>query len=157
MTAKHPSIQFKCDKCPQKYPFKSTLKNHFKIVHTNRQTFKPRWVWTLTGQASVRLRCRRTLIPRFLPLRPLPPRPLLPPRLLPPALLPLRLLLIWLLPRRLQPPRLLCLRRLIKLLWSGSPDYIAFQDKCSKRQTCVYKHMDDERDFVQNLLRGMQN
>ena len=35
--------------------------------------------------------------------------------------------------------------------------WCAIQDKCSKRQTCLYKHMDDERDFVQNLLRGMQN
>ena len=33
--------------------------------------------------------------------------------------------------------------------------WCAFQDRCTKRQACVYKHMDKERDFVQNLFRGM--
>ena len=33
--------------------------------------------------------------------------------------------------------------------------WCAFQDKCTKRPTCVYKHMDEQRDFVQNLIRGM--
>ena len=33
--------------------------------------------------------------------------------------------------------------------------WCAFQDKCTKRQTCEYKHMDQERDFVQNLIAGM--
>ena len=32
--------------------------------------------------------------------------------------------------------------------------WCAFQDKCTRRQTCQYKHMDEERDFVQNLFRG---
>ena len=33
MKAMHPTIQFKCGKCPKAYPFKSALKNHVKIGH----------------------------------------------------------------------------------------------------------------------------
>ena len=32
--------------------------------------------------------------------------------------------------------------------------WCAFQDKCTRRQTCAYKHIDVERDFVENLIRG---
>ena len=34
--------------------------------------------------------------------------------------------------------------------------WCAYQDKCSKRQTCLYKHIDEERDFVQNIFRVME-
>ena len=31
--------------------------------------------------------------------------------------------------------------------------WCSFQDKCKRRQTCVYKHLEDERDFLQTILR----
>ena len=31
--------------------------------------------------------------------------------------------------------------------------WCAYQDKCSRRETCTFKHMDQEMDFVQNLIR----
>ena len=34
--------------------------------------------------------------------------------------------------------------------------WCSYQDKCNRRQTCVYKHMDRETDFIQNILRQAQ-
>ena len=31
--------------------------------------------------------------------------------------------------------------------------WCSYQDRCDRRQTCVYKHMEDERDFLQSILR----
>ena len=31
--------------------------------------------------------------------------------------------------------------------------WCSFQDRCNRRQTCVYKHLEDERDFLQTILR----
>ena len=31
--------------------------------------------------------------------------------------------------------------------------WCSFQDRCNRRETCVYKHMDEERNFLQNVLR----
>ena len=32
--------------------------------------------------------------------------------------------------------------------------WCAFQDKCDRRQSCPFKHIDEERDFIENVLRG---
>ena len=34
--------------------------------------------------------------------------------------------------------------------------WCSYQDKCNRRQTCVYKHWDTERDFIQSVLRQTQ-
>ena len=31
--------------------------------------------------------------------------------------------------------------------------WCAYQDKCDRRQMCQFKHIDEERDFIQNILR----
>ena len=31
--------------------------------------------------------------------------------------------------------------------------WCTFQDKCDRRQTCQFKHLDEDRDFLQNMLR----
>ena len=34
--------------------------------------------------------------------------------------------------------------------------WCAFQDRCTRRETCAFKHMDEERDFLQQVLRRAQ-
>ena len=40
---------------------------------------------------------------------------------------------------------------------TGKKDmWCAFRDKCDRRQSCAYKHLDEDRDFLQSMLRRVE-